>query len=124
GGACVYKLAKNLKHAHDTNTPNLFEVIGTSSVLIGIIVATLSAAVAIKWLVGFLNKHGLAPFGWYRLALCAVLGGLILGGIVRIEPPVAEDAPVLPSPGLQSGIEPGATDEDPGLKSEARMEDT
>ncbi len=109
GGACVYKLAKNLKHAQETNTPNLFEVIGTSSVLLGIIVATLSAAVAIKWLVGFLNKHGLAPFGWYRLALCAVLGGLILGGIVRIEPPAAEDAPALPSPGLPSGVEPGGS---------------
>lgn len=109
GGACVYKLGKNLKHAHETDTANLFEVIGSGAFVIGIVVATLSAAVAIKWLVGFLNTHGLSPFGWYRLALCAVLGGLILGGLVRIEPPVEEDAPseqevsVLPSPGLQSG---------------------
>lgn len=92
GGACVYKLAKNLKESHDAGTPNLFEVIGGSAVAIGIVVATVSAAFAVKWLVGFLNKHGLSPFGWYRLVLCAVLGGMILAGLVRIEPP-EPDAP-------------------------------
>ena len=90
GGACVYKLAKNLKEASDTGAPNLFEVIGTGAVVVGIVVATISAAVAVRWLVGFLNKHGLSPFGWYRLALCAALGGLILAGAVSIEPPAPE----------------------------------
>ncbi|MDQ7013114.1 MAG: undecaprenyl-diphosphate phosphatase [Planctomycetota bacterium] len=89
GGACVYKLFKNLKQSHEAGTPNLFEVIGGPAVAIGIVVATISAAFAVKWLVGFLNKHGLAPFGWYRLALSAVLGGLILAGVVRIEVPAA-----------------------------------
>lgn len=91
GGACVYKLAKNLKEAHDTGGQNLFEVIGVGAVVIGIVVATVSAMVAVRWLVGFLNKHGLAPFGWYRLALCAVLGGLIAAGLVTIEPPAQQD---------------------------------
>jgi undecaprenyl-diphosphatase len=109
GGACVYKLAKNLKHAHDTGEPNLFEVIGGGAVAIGILVATVSSVVAVKWLVGFLNKHGLAPFGWYRLVLCAVLGGLILGGLVRIDPPVEEDeeASVLLSPRDRPGHSAG-----------------
>jgi len=91
---------------------------GSGAFVIGIVVATLSAAVAIKWLVGFLNTHGLSPFGWYRLVLCAVLGGLILGGVVRIEPPVEEEVSLeqevsaLPSPGLQ-WMEQGSTDETP-----------
>jgi hypothetical protein len=47
----------------------------------------LTAARAIKWLVGYLNKHGLAVFGWYRLVLAAVIAILVFGtGTVRIEP--------------------------------------
>ncbi len=85
GGACVYKLAKNLKHAHDAAEPNLFQTLGYMPVILGILVAAISAAVAVKWLVAFLNRHGLAPFGWYRLALCAVLGALLLTGVVTIN---------------------------------------
>lgn len=83
GGATVYKLAKNLKESHDQGVPNLFEVLGVAPVLIGIVVAAIAAAIAIAWLVSFLNKHGLGVFGWYRIALCAVLGGLLVAGAIR-----------------------------------------
>jgi undecaprenyl-diphosphatase len=65
GAACVWKL---LRHGDQVAQ------LGTSSVLLGIAVATVSAALAVRWLVGFLNRHGLAPFGWYRLGLASVLG--------------------------------------------------
>ncbi len=81
GGACAYKLYKNL--SSDTEEP-FYEVLGLAPVLIGIAVATISAAFAVKWLVGFLNTHGLAPFGYYRIALAIVLGGLILAGVVSV----------------------------------------
>ena len=84
GGACVYKLGKNVLAAQQHHTANFFEVIGLVPVVIGLIVATLSAVVAVRWLVGFLNKHGLSVFGWYRLGLSAVLGGMILAGLVQI----------------------------------------
>ncbi|MFT5423358.1 MAG: undecaprenyl-diphosphatase [Phycisphaerales bacterium] len=84
GGACVYSLAKNLKHSHDAGTPNMFEVIGVVPILVGLAVATVSAAVAVRWLVGFLNTHGLAGFGVYRLVLAAVLGGLLLANVISI----------------------------------------
>ncbi len=84
GAATLYKLAKNLKHAHDTGEPNMFEVLGVAPVLVGIIVAAISAAIAVKWLVGFLNKHGLSPFGWYRIVLAIVLFVLLRQGIVEI----------------------------------------
>ena len=88
GGACVYKLGKNLLH----DGPNMFEVLGVVPILVGTIVAAVSAAVAIKWLVGFLNTHGLAAFGWYRIALAAVLTALVAGGVVSIGPGTAGPA--------------------------------
>jgi len=84
GGATVYKLAKNLKEAHDAGTPNLFEMLGVVPVVLGLVVATVAAALAVRWLVAFLNRHGLAGFGYYRLVLCAVLAAMIGAGIVSI----------------------------------------
>ncbi len=82
GGACVFKLYKNVT----SGEPTIFEVIGWGPIVVGLVAATLSAAVAIAWLVGFLNKHGLAPFGYYRLLLCAVLGIAIFTGAVQLGP--------------------------------------
>lgn len=76
GAACLWKL---LRHGDQVAQ------LGPSSVLIGIAVATVSAAVAVRWLVGFLNRHGLAPFGWYRLGLAALLGMSIWLGWVEFS---------------------------------------
>jgi undecaprenyl-diphosphatase len=78
GGACVYSLAGNLLGPE----PNMFETLGAAPLMAGILVATVSAAIAIKWLVGYLSRHGVAIFGWYRLALCAALGALWWTGLV------------------------------------------
>ena len=50
----------------------------------------ISAAIAIKWLVGFLTRHGFVAFGWYRLGLCLVLGVLIWLDVVNIAPAVTK----------------------------------
>lgn len=94
GAATLYKLYKNLSIARQTGTPNLFEQLGVAACIVGIAAAAISAAIAVRWLVGFLNKHGLTAFGWYRLALAAVLLTLIGMGVVQIGdgagPPAAE----------------------------------
>jgi undecaprenyl-diphosphatase len=84
GAACLYALAKDLAAASRTGAPNLFELLGPTSTLIGVGVATLSAALAVRWLVGFLGRHGLGAFGWYRVALCGALGAAMWLGWVRI----------------------------------------
>jgi undecaprenyl-diphosphatase len=84
GGACVYELAKNLHEATKHGGPNLFQELGVTACLLGVVVATVSAALAVRWLVSFLNRHGLAPFGWYRIALCITMGVLIWAGLVQI----------------------------------------
>lgn len=89
GGATVYSLAKNLKESSEMGTPNMFETLGMVPIVIGIIVATIAAALAVRWLVGFLNKHGLAVFGYYRLVLAAVLGILIAVGTVSLDSPAS-----------------------------------
>ncbi|MBN4052795.1 undecaprenyl-diphosphate phosphatase [Roseiflexus sp. AH-315-K22] len=116
GGACVYKLGKNLKHAHDTQTANMFETIGYGAVFIGLAVATVSAVVAVRWLVGFLNRHGLEPFGWYRLVLAAVLGTMIALGAVSIGPDAsAKDPTYEPSAQAERPLREGH----PGLGARA-----
>lgn len=85
GAACLYDLYKNLSHARTTGDPNLFQQLGVTPVIVGIIVAAASAAVAVRWLVGFLTRHGLGLFGWYRIALSIVFATLIATGLVTIN---------------------------------------
>ncbi len=81
GGACAYKAAKNFMG----DGPNMFQVLDPIALVIGLIAAAVSAALAIKWLVGYLSRHGVAVFGWYRIALCIVLGLLIWMEIVSFS---------------------------------------
>lgn len=52
-----------------TDGQQMMAALDTGPVLIGCLVAFASAALAVKWLVGYLSKHGLALFAWYRIAL-------------------------------------------------------
>lgn len=65
-----------LKHGSEMMTE-----IGWAPLLAGTVMAWASAIVAVKWMVGYLNRHSLAIFGWYRLAAAAVMLGLILCGL-------------------------------------------
>jgi undecaprenyl-diphosphatase len=84
GAACAYKLAGNVWVASQGGGPNLFEALGVAPVALGFAVAAVSAALAVRWLVGFLGRAGLAPFGWYRIALAAALGALYAAGWIRL----------------------------------------
>ena len=51
----------------------MLEVIDLGPVLFGCAIAFCSAAIAIKWFVGFLTKHGLTLFAYYRILLAVVV---------------------------------------------------
>jgi undecaprenyl-diphosphatase len=53
--------------------PALLGRIDVGPLLLGLTVAFVSAALAVKWLVHYLTRHGLAIFAWYRLLLAAVV---------------------------------------------------
>ena len=55
--------------------------IGWSAMIAGTFMSWLSAIIAVKWMVGYLKKHGLALFGWYRIAAAIVMLVLILNGL-------------------------------------------
>lgn len=86
GAATLYSLYRNVRDASASGTGNLFQELGVAPAVIGLVVAAVSAAAAVKWLVGFLGRHGLAPFGWYRFAVAGVMLALWALGLVRAAP--------------------------------------
>lgn len=60
----------------------MMEAYGALNIATGFIMATLSAILAVKWLVTYLKRHGLWIFGWYRIALALVVAVLMARGIL------------------------------------------
>jgi undecaprenyl-diphosphatase len=62
--------------------PVMVEAYGVDALLVGFVAAALSAALAVRWLVGWVTRHGLAVFGWYRVLLAAVVAALLVTGVL------------------------------------------
>jgi undecaprenyl-diphosphatase len=82
--ATMYKLYKDVSN-NDPGHQSFIKVLGVTPVLVGIAVAAVSAAIAVKWLVRFLTRHGLAPFGYYRIVLGVVMLLLAVSGVVTVN---------------------------------------
>jgi undecaprenyl-diphosphatase len=74
GGATAYE---TLSSGQD-----MVDAYGVAVPLLGLVVAFASALVAMRWMVGYLNRHGLEIFGWYRIAAALALAGLLVTGVV------------------------------------------
>ena len=62
-------------------TQLMWDSYGPLPLAVGIVAAAVSAAIAVKWLVSYLQSHGLSVFGWYRIALGVIIGGLLAAGV-------------------------------------------
>lgn len=70
GAATAYQVLKDGQLMVDT--------FGWFTPLVGLVFAFIGAAVSIKWMVGYLERHDLSIFGWYRLVIATIVGILLV----------------------------------------------
>lgn len=76
GAATVYD---GMKHGS-----KIAEFYGPLEIALGVVFAFVSAVIAVKWMVAYLQKHGMAIFGYYRVGIALLIGALLLGGVLRV----------------------------------------
>jgi undecaprenyl-diphosphatase len=57
----------------------LSQDVGPAALALGLLSSAAVAALAVRGLVRYLTKHGLAVFGWYRLGLAGVVWWMLNG---------------------------------------------
>ena len=72
--ATFYDLAKDGQE--------ILDVYGWRTPLVGGIVAFVTAAIAVRWLVAFLRTRPLAVFGWYRMGIAIATAAMIGLGVI------------------------------------------
>ena len=79
-GLATLSAATALDLVKDGST--LLDEYGWRTPLLGVLVAFVTAILAVRWLVTYLRTRSLAVFGWYRLGIAAATAGLILAGTI------------------------------------------
>lgn len=69
--------------------PLMLETFGMGNLIAGFIASTVSAALAVKWLVSYLQKRGMELFGWYRIAIAVIAAILVAAGVLQEKKPVS-----------------------------------
>jgi len=60
----------------------MLQTFDATSLAVGVVFAFVAALLSVKWMVGYLNRHGLAIFGYYRVVLALVAGSLLMTGVL------------------------------------------
>ena len=47
-------------------------------IAIGFVAAFAAALLVVRWLIGFVSRHGFGPFAWYRIAVGLVMAGFLV----------------------------------------------
>ncbi len=71
-GAFAYDLYKNR---------DVLDAAALGEIAIGFVFAFISAVLVVRWLLGYVSKHGYALFGWWRIIVGSVALALLLAGL-------------------------------------------
>ncbi len=65
--------------AHDAmkHGQAMLQAYDPQALAVGLLFAFISAVISVKWMVAYLNRHGLEIFGWYRVVLAVAVAGLL-----------------------------------------------
>lgn len=88
GAATCYD---GLKHGR-----TMLDQYGPAEMILGFAFAFLSAVIAIQWMVNYLKQHGMAIFGYYRIAVGVLVAVMLLWGVLGGHPGDAVTAPAAP----------------------------
>jgi len=69
--------AATAKDLLDSGT-TMIAAYGWPAIAVGFIAAWVSAVLAVKWMVSYLQSHGMAIFGWYRIILAIAITAWLL----------------------------------------------
>ena len=52
----------------------MIDAFGCSRRSSGLVAAFVAAAISIRWMVAYLQRHDLSMFGWYRIVIAVIVG--------------------------------------------------
>ena len=74
GGATLYETM--------SSGGDMLAAYGPVTPVLGLLVAYAAAVVAMRWMITYLNRHGLGIFGWYRIGIAVVVAALLAVGVI------------------------------------------
>ena len=74
GGATLYETM--------SSGSDMLAVYGPVTPALGLLVAFAASVVAMRWMIAYLNRHGLSLFGWYRIGVAVVVAALLAMGVI------------------------------------------
>lgn len=77
-----YEIFHKLHHAAGPHAATDVPFEGWKMVALGTVISAAVSFVVVKWLLGYVRSHTFNLFGWYRLAVAALIFGLLLAGIL------------------------------------------
>lgn len=75
GAATAYKGLKSGHALVDAYEPSL--------ILAGLVTSWISAILAVRWMIGWITRHGMVVFGYWRLFTAAAVAAMLLTGVMK-----------------------------------------